>query len=81
MKKFTAIMVLIFVLAIGAEWFMLGNPKNGVVLWMDHKPAQSNYTLYVQTSEGSTMQVQLPAKVWQEWLEPRFVREKEDRRR
>jgi hypothetical protein len=74
MKKFFTIVVLIFALGIGAEWFMLGNPRKGVVLWMSNNPVSDSYTLFVQTSEGTPMQIQLPAKAWREWLEPRVIK-------
>jgi hypothetical protein len=71
MKKFLIVVGLVFALGIAAEWFMLGHPQKGVVLWMSYKPLSNSYTLSVQTSEGTPMQIVLPAKVWQEWLQPR----------
>lgn len=76
MRKFALITLLVFALGIWAEWVMLSNPTSGVVLNMEHQPITDNYKLYVMTSEGTTMEIRLPSRVWRDWLEPRVIQEK-----
>lgn len=75
MKKFSIIVVLVFAVCIGAEWFMFGAPRKGVVLSMQYQTSD-DYKLNVLTSEGTTMEIRLPSKTWRDWLEPRTINEK-----
>lgn len=71
MKKFTIVAVLVFAIAIGAEWFILGAPTKGVVLGANYDPASDNFKLHVMTSEGTYMDVKMSPKVWRDWWQIR----------
>lgn len=75
MKKFFAVVTLVFALGIGAEWFLLGNPQKGVVLGFEFQRATDTFQARVMTNEGTLMNINVPSKVWREWFQIRINEE------
>ena len=71
MKKFMIITSMVFVLALTAEWFILGAPSKGVVLDVSYQHKADSYSLRVLTNEGTFMDVKMPPNVWRSWFKVR----------
>lgn len=76
MKKFGICAAIVFLLGIWAEWLIFSNPSKGVVHYIKYQPRTDSYHLYVVNSDGLPMDINMPSKVWREWLQPRIIEEK-----